>query len=144
MILAEGAGALLLGREGPIALDCVVTGTNFRKQREAARAVDEVVRQLADGTPDLVAASANGTFVDEAERTAFERHCGNAPVHAVKSALGESVGASSLWQAISAAQALATQRVPGIAARPKPIHAVLVSTCGLNQQVAGLRVTLQN
>lgn len=144
MILGEGAGALLLGREGPILLDRIVTGTNFRKQREAAAAVDDVVGGLCEGRIDLVMASANGTFVDEAERIAFDRYCAGAPNYAVKSALGEGVGASSLWQTICAAQALTSQCAPEIAPTAKPIESVLVSTCGLNQQVAGLRVTRQS
>ena len=141
MIVSEGAGAILLSSEGrasarptnnSVQIDKIATGTNFRKQREAAACVDKVFAELCSTPPDLVSASANGTFIDEAERAAISAHCPNATVYTVKAALGESVGASSLWQTICAAQSLATDG-PGTA---------LVSTCGLNQQVAGLRLSL--
>ena len=73
----------------------------------------------------------------------------------VKGALGESVGASSLWQTICGAQSLRTQLVPpdllvctgkrsarlnGTKSNGQLRRAV-VSVCGLNQQVAGLRLS---
>ena len=145
MILSEGAGAILLSVEGrapsrPISINAIATGTNFRKQREARDAVDAVFSELCQAQPDLVVASANGTFIDEAESGAITTRCPSARVYAVKAALGESVGASSLWQTICAAQALCTQRVPGTPDVKKPAQTALVSTCGLNQQVAGLRL----
>jgi 3-oxoacyl-(acyl-carrier-protein) synthase len=147
-ILSEGAGAVLLARRGPVAIERIASGTNFRNQREAAVCINRVVSELCGGLPDFVAASANGTFVDEGERAAFSKHCPAAKVYAVKQALGESVGASSLWQTICAAQALQQQHVPGDPAGVKqtasPLRSALVSTCGLNQQVAGLRLALAN
>jgi hypothetical protein len=59
----------------------------------------------------------------------------------VKGQLGESVGASSLWQAICGAQALITQRVPR-STEPVSLQSAVVSTCGLNQQVAGIRLII--
>src|SRR3954463_910550 len=47
MILSEGAGAVLLGRQGPIQIDQIATGTNFRRQCEAATAVDKTVGKLS-------------------------------------------------------------------------------------------------
>ena len=140
MLLSEGAGAILLSREGRIAIDQIATGTNFRHQRDAAKAVEEMFRELCQDPPDIVAASANGTFVDQAEEAAIAAHCPAAAVYAMKAALGESVGASSLWQTICAAQALITQRVPAETTR-SPLKRAVVSTCGLNQQVAGLRLS---
>jgi 3-oxoacyl-(acyl-carrier-protein) synthase len=149
-ILSEGAGAILLSPEGrastpptanPVRIEQIAGGTNFRKQREAAAGVDAVFAELGGPTPDLVAASANGTFIDQAEAGAIGQYCPNARVYAVKQALGESVGASSLWQTIAAAQALMTQRLPGHAG-PFSLRSATVSTCGLNQQVAGLRLAL--
>ena len=144
MIVSEGAGAVLLSSEGrasarPILIDTIATGTNFLKQRDAAACVEKVFADLCTTAPDFVAASANGTFIDAAESAAIERHCPNAQVYAVKGALGESVGASSLWQTICAARALLTQRTP---AQNGVVRSALVSTCGLNQQVAGLRLSL--
>lgn len=146
MILSEGAGAVLFRRSGPIEVQKIASGTNFRKQREAGSAVGKVVSELCDSETDLVVASANGTFIDEAERAAFAENCARAGVYAMKPALGESVGASGLWQTICAAQALQTQQIPP-ASHPGPDHAerlrnVVVSVCGLNQQVAGLRLGL--
>jgi 3-oxoacyl-[acyl-carrier-protein] synthase II len=141
MILSEGAGALLLARSGPIQIEKIASGTNFRKQREAAAGVDAVFSQLCTTAPDLIAASANGTFIDAAEQTAIGKHSPKAMVYAVKGPLGESVGASSLWQTICGARALITQRVPGFT-EPVPLQSAVVSTCGLNQQVAGLSLTI--
>ena len=131
MILSEGAGAILLGRSGRVQVEKIAAGTNFKRQREAAACVEAVFSELCSTPPDFVAASANGTFIDEAERTAISAHCPGAKVFAIKGALGESVGASSLWQTICAAQSLGAE---GLAT-------AVVSTCGLNQQVAGLRLT---
>jgi 3-oxoacyl-(acyl-carrier-protein) synthase len=140
-ILSEGAGAVLVGRSGPIQIEQISGGTNFSQQREARDAVSQVFGELCSSPPDLIVASANGTFVDEAERVAIGEHSPNAAVYAVKQALGESVGASSLWQTICAAQALITQQLPD-ATDPMVLQSVLVSTCGLNQQAAGLRLTV--
>lgn len=152
MIVSEGAGAILLSSEGlaaaspsnSVRIEQIAAGTNFRKQREAAACVEKVFAELCLAPPDFVAASANGTFIDEAERAAIRAHCPKAEVFAVKGALGESVGASSLWQTISAAQALITQRLPSVPESDTPLHTALVSTCGLNQQVAGLRLHLKD
>ena len=129
-ILSEGAGAILIERgDGEIALEQVAAGCNFRRQSEAAKCVDSVFAQLAARDEDLIVASANGTFVDTAERSAIERHCPEAKLYAPKLSLGESVGASGIWQVIAAAMALQTAQNS---------RRALVSACGLNQQVAGL------
>ena len=155
-VLSEGAGALLLGRTGDIRLEKISAGTNFRKQREAGDALGKILEELGDDDIDLVVASANGTFIDAAEDDAVLRSCPDAISYAMKGALGESVGASSLWQTICGAQCLRTQRVPP---NSRPVHApeaqskprlgsdsqlrhVVISACGLNQQVAGLRLAL--
>ena len=153
MILSEGAGAVLLGRDGIVEIEKIASGTNFGKQREAGAAVERVFAEL-DGETDLVVASANGTFVDEAERAAVQRHCPHAKVYAMKGALGESVGASTLWQTICGVQSLRTQLVPSnsllstesalpLSTQPKDregFRRAIISACGLNQQVAGLRL----
>jgi 3-oxoacyl-(acyl-carrier-protein) synthase len=146
MIVSEGAGAILLSRTGPVQLEKIAAGSNFPKQREAAACVEKVFAELCPTPPDLVAVSANGTFIDEAERAAIMTHCPKAKVYAVKRALGDSVGASSLWQTICAAQALVRSQVPPgrnpVSADAGPLQSAVVSTCGLNQQVAGLRLAL--
>jgi 3-oxoacyl-(acyl-carrier-protein) synthase len=144
MIVSEGAGAILLARTGRVQIERTAAGSNFQKQRDAAACVDKVFAELCTPPPDIVAASANGTFIDEAERAAIIAHCPKAKVYAVKGALGDSIGASSLWQAICAAQSLIVGRVPAIQSAStanEGLRSAVVSTCGLNQQVAGLRLT---
>ncbi|HVF71109.1 MAG TPA: beta-ketoacyl synthase N-terminal-like domain-containing protein [Chthoniobacterales bacterium] len=142
MILSEGAGAVLLAREGSIEIQQIAAGTNFRGQRDAAMAVQQTMAELCVEPSDLLVASANGTFIDAAEQAAIAAHCPGACVYAMKGVLGESVGASSLWQTIVGAQALRTQDVPG-REKPAPILSAVVSCCGLNQQVAGLRLSVR-
>ena len=152
-VLSEGAGAVLLSRGGDIRLEKVAAGTNFRRQSEAGDALEKVFAELVDGEIDLVVASANGTFIDAAEYAAVLRNCPKAKVYAIKQALGESVGASSLWQTICGAQCLRTQTAPPDSRRiPGPdagvsrakndgqLRRAVISVCGLNQQVAGLRL----
>jgi 3-oxoacyl-(acyl-carrier-protein) synthase len=153
-ILSEGAGAVLLSRSGAIRLEKIAAGTNFRKQSEAGDSLEKIFAKLGDGEIDLVVASANGTFIDAAEHAAVSRNCPSARVYAMKGALGESVGASSLWQTICGAQCLRTQLVPPdsrliqevgvrVSTRPKnnwQLQRAVISVCGLNQQVAGLRL----
>src|SRR5205814_1687526 len=137
MILSEGAGAILLARRGPVLIEKISGGTNFQKQRAAPRAVESVFSELCRTTPGLVVVSANGTFIDRAEQAVIQKYAPYAEVYAIKAALGESVGASSLWQTISAAQILIQQRRPGLPDHVE-VRDALVSTCGLSQQVAGL------
>jgi 3-oxoacyl-(acyl-carrier-protein) synthase len=149
-ILSEGAGAVLLGRTGPVQIEKISAGTNFTDRRELPAAVENVFAELCSSPPELiahgvadpplVAVSANGTFIDSAEQAAIRKHTPEASVYAVKRQLGESVGASSLWQTIAAAQALITKQLPG-GAKIEAVQSALVSTCGLNLQVAGLRLS---
>src|SRR5439155_16669106 len=71
MIVSEGAGAILLSLEGlaaasPISIEKIASGTNFRKQREAAAGIEAVFSELCATPPDLGRARANGTFIDQA------------------------------------------------------------------------------
>src|SRR5207245_1153521 len=61
---------------------------------------------------DCTVASANVTFVKLAERAAIEKELPKAIGYGPKPALGESVGASAVWQIIVAAEALRTKRLP--------------------------------
>ena len=152
-IMSEGAGAVLIGREGPVAIEEVDAGGNFSRRREANRIVRDIAHRLAADDPCVIA-SANGTFVDLAERDAIKSELPRATVYSPKAALGESIGASAIWQIIAAAQALQTKRLG-------PIHHVdsssgltfpnanhltcrkaIVLSCGLNQQAAGLRLSI--
>ncbi|MDQ6654190.1 MAG: hypothetical protein M3Y80_00045 [Verrucomicrobiota bacterium] len=152
MVLSEGAGAVLVDRTGPIALEQIDAGCNFRQQQHAGACVQEIFGRLGARSDEVVVASANGTFIDNAERTAVLHHCAEATIYAPKAALGEAVGAAALWQVICAAQVLRTPAVPPTlhvtadellqvsspAQDPQPWQRAIVSTCGMNQQVAGL------
>lgn len=137
-ILSEGAGAVLLARGATkVLLDRIDAGCNFSHQKEAVECLDQIFARLPLTDADIVVASANGTFIDAAEQTTVAKHAPTALLYAPKVSLGESVGASSLWQVICAAMALQTGTLPGVA-NPTGAQRAIVSTCGLNQQVAAL------
>ncbi|MEP6821223.1 MAG: beta-ketoacyl synthase N-terminal-like domain-containing protein [Chthoniobacterales bacterium] len=152
IVLSEGAGAVVVDRTGPTAIEKIDAGSNFSRQSEAVARVKETFHRLRATHRDLVIASANGTFVDNAEAAAIREHCPRARVYAPKAALGEGVGSGGLWQVICAAQALRTKQLPPIPHLEKDnvlhlsggvqhdlkVDRALVSTCGLSQQVAGL------
>jgi 3-oxoacyl-(acyl-carrier-protein) synthase len=152
MILSEGAGAVVLAREGPIALKRVHPGGHFARQREAAGLLDLIAGELRGETgAEVLIASANGTFIDAGERAAAANYFADSDVYTAKPALGESVAAGALWQVICAAQALRKQELPPVLHAPKNCSLTMrreagakawqravVTTCGLNQQVAGL------
>jgi 3-oxoacyl-(acyl-carrier-protein) synthase len=154
MVLSEGAGAVLIERERRVRLEKVHPGCNFHRQAEAAQCLTETLGALEPRDEDLIVASANGTFIDNAERTAIRAHSPAARVYTPKAALGESVGASSIWQVICAVQALRTGEIPPVlhsapaaglrvdqsAATGLTLKRAIVSTCGTNQQVAGLSI----
>ena len=151
-VLSEGAGAVLLDRTGSTVIEKIEPGSNFSRQSGAAACVSEVFHQLGATDNDLIVASANGTFVDHAEKAAVLRYCPGAMIYTPKVALGEGVGASAIWQVICGAQALMRQELPpvphlvmgnemhvnGRARKNLDVARVIVSSCGLNQQVAGL------
>ena len=152
MFLSEGAGAVLLAREGDLVLERVHAGGNFARQSELVRELENIATELPNETPaDVWIASANGTFIDEAERTMAGKHFPGAAVYSAKPALGESVAAGAIWQVICAGRALRRQELPPLLHAPadlglttarnpgtKPWQRALVTTCGLNQQVAAL------
>ena len=146
MILSEGAGAVLLAREGAVTVDAINAGGNFCRRAGANEIVRRILHQLADENACVVA-SANGTFVDLAECAAIEKEMPGAVVYSPKCALGESVGASAMWQTIVAAEALATKQLPKMS-NPDSDDAswelAIVLSCGLNQQAAGLRLRMDS
>ena len=157
MILSEGAGAVLLAREGAFAIECAHAGGYFSRRAEAAEILKRILRDLHQSKIDLVISSANGTFVDQAEQTALEQIVPDAPVYTAKPALGESVGAAGLWQIILASQALRSAELPPVLhagadvslqlPRSRTLMArarrAIVLSCGLNQQAAGLRLAIR-
>ena len=140
MIMSEGAGAVLLKRSnGGSEIDQIVPGANFFRRSEASARLGSVVARLKNEIGFCIG-SANGTFIDRAERTAVGDEL---PLFSPKIALGESVGTSVFWQLITAAKALETGTLPGSSKPPVNSHA-LVLACGLNQQTGGLTLRGRN
>ena len=150
-------GGGVAGAGGGDGAGTVHAGGNFARQNELVRQLDAICGELpGEAATDVVIASANGTFVDEAERAATARYFPTAAVYTAKPALGESVAAGALWQVICAAQALRTQQLPPLLHAPvdfglttarspggEPWQRAVVTTCGLNQQVAALALHAQ-
>jgi len=157
MILSEGAGAILLAREGPFTIESAHRGGYFTKRAEAKEVLKRIVSELSQTEIDLVISSANGTFVDQAESKALEQVIPGTLVYTGKPALGESVGATGLWQVILAAQALRSAELPPVlhADSAIPLRLSLARTpmatarraialsCGVSQQAAGLRLAIR-
>jgi 3-oxoacyl-(acyl-carrier-protein) synthase len=157
MILSEGAGAIVLARDGFVTMERAHPGGYFRKRAEAEKILKLILRDLTQTETDFVVSSANGTFVDQAESQALQEVVPNALVYTGKPALGESVGAAGLWQIILAAKALCSKQIPPVLHAdgsvrirlPRsrtPVQSArraIVLSCGLNQQAAGLRLTIQ-
>ena len=157
MILSEGAGAILLAREGPFTIECAHPGRCFSKRAEAGDILKQILNDLSETQIDFVISSANGTFVDQAESEAIGQIVPDAVVYTGKPALGESVGAAAVWQVILATQALRTAELPPVlhahsAVTMRLSHSrtsmpgarrSIVLSCGVNQQAAGLRLAIQ-
>ncbi len=157
MILGEGAGAIVLARDGFVTIERTHLGGYFKKRAEAEKILRAILCDLGQTEVDFVISSANGTFVDHAELQALQEVVPNALVYTGKPALGESVGAAGLWQIILAAQALYSKELPpvlhadhsaglrlSLVRTPIPsARRAIVLSCGLNQQAAGLRLSLQ-
>jgi 3-oxoacyl-(acyl-carrier-protein) synthase len=164
MILSEGAGAILLARlsrrsaaeaeGGPITIERVHPGGCYGKRAEAEEILMRMLRDLSETENEFVISSANGTFIDQAEQGALEQVIPDAIAYTAKPALGESVGASGLWQVILGAQALRYGELPPVLHADLNIslrlslsrvsvagarRAIILSS-GVNQQVAGLRL----
>jgi 3-oxoacyl-[acyl-carrier-protein] synthase II len=155
MILSEGAGALLISRSGRVRIDRTHAGAFYSQRQQLAPALKRLLRELeAPGVS--VIGSANGTFIDGAEAAAVSEALPGALFYSPKPALGESVGASGLWQTIIAATALQSGGFPPLlhadrstasqirmsSGKESATKSVVVLSCGLNQQVAGLRLSV--
>ena len=127
-LLAEGAAALVLAREGRRGQCLVHDGVPFFRRSAAAAALDQVLADLAAyGVCDAVVSCGNGTFIDCAEAAALAKHAPTAPVISLKRSLGEAVGASALLQVVAAAFALEADG----------FRRVFVPVLGWNQQASG-------
>jgi 3-oxoacyl-(acyl-carrier-protein) synthase len=154
MILSEGAGAVLLARDGAVVIECIHPGMCYRRRSEVEEVLKRILSELGQMEIDFVISSANGTFIDKAECEALRQTLPDAFAYTPKPALGESVGAAGLWQVIVGAQALHSGELPPLLhARPTiPLRTsgsrvplpdarrAIVLSCGVNQQIAGLRL----
>ena len=157
MILSEGAGAILLRRDGPIIIEGTHAGGNYRKRAEAEELMKRILCDLSRTKIDFVISSANGTFIDKMEGRALQKIIPDAFVYTAKPALGESAGAASLWQVILGGQALRCGELPPLLHAGPTISLrssntrvsvaaagrAIVLSCGVNQQVAGLRLSIR-
>jgi len=156
MILSEGAGAVLLARDGPITIERAHPGGSYRKREGAEEILMQMLRDLSQPEIDFVISSANGTFIDQAEQRALEQVIPDAIAYTAKPALGESVGASGLWQVILGAQGLRHGELPPVLHADLNIsfrlslsrmsvagaRRAIVLSSGVNQQVAGVRLAI--
>src|ERR1043166_6847440 len=114
IILSEGAGAIVLTRNGSVTIERAHPGGHFGRRAEAKTILRRILQDLAQMEIDIVISSANGTFIDHAESEPLREIVPNALVYTGKPALGESVGAAGLWQIILAVQALRSKEVPPV------------------------------
>jgi 3-oxoacyl-(acyl-carrier-protein) synthase len=127
-LIADGAAAIVLGREGACRLEAVSGGVPFFRRAAASASLAAALAQLPPlGSATRVISSANGTFVDRAESAALEA-AGISVARAVfpKVSLGEAIGASALMQMVCAVESL----------RRDPYGKVLVPVIGLNHQAS--------
>ncbi len=156
MILSEGAGAILLAREGTIIIERAHPGGCYGRRGEAEEILKGILRDLSQTEIDFVISSANGTFIDQAEQRALGQVIPDAIAYTAKPALGESVGASGLWQVIVGTQALLHWELPPVLHADLAIslrlsrsrmsvagaRRAIVLSSGVNQQIAGLRLAI--
>ncbi len=133
--LAEGAGAILLSRQGETAIE-THPGSAFFRQRDARSALERVLDDLSEtGSIKTIISGANGSFVDRPEHELCRTRFPGAEIISPKQNLGEAPGASGLWQVITAAVAL----------RNGADQYVLVPAIGFNQHataaIVGHRTT---
>lgn len=151
-VLSEGAGAVLVGRTGFVRIETIHPGTYYATRRKLRETATGVLAEVGLGAGrTTVIASANGTFIDAAELSSISEVLPAATIYTPKPSLGESVGAGSVWQVIVGAQALCTNELPpllhgpaslgGGVAAASPSGDVIILSCGLNQQVGGLRIS---
>jgi 3-oxoacyl-(acyl-carrier-protein) synthase len=150
-IFGEGAAAVVLGRTYGIPLVRIGPGSTFFSRQDALVAARQVIQpMIQQEAPDCVISSANGTFIDQIEERVFRELLPTTLVYSYKPALGDALGASSLFQTVFAALALRNQTVPGTLrggnrlpsltreSRTIKLRRALVTVIGFNQQVNSL------
>jgi len=150
-IFGEGAAAVVLGRTYGIPLVRIGPGSTFFSRQDALVAARQVIQpMIQQEAPDCVISSANGTFIDQIEERVFRELLPTTLVYSYKPALGDALGASSLFQTVFAALALRNQTVPGTLrggnrlpsltreSRTIKLRRAFVTVIGFNQQVNSL------
>jgi 3-oxoacyl-(acyl-carrier-protein) synthase len=150
-IFGEGAAAVVLGRTNGIPLVRIGPGLTFFSRYDALAAARQVIQpMIQEEAPDCVISSANGTFIDQIEERVLRELLPTTLVYSYKPALGDALGASSLFQTVFAALALRNQTVPGTRrgghrltslareSRTMKLRRALVTVIGFNQQVNSL------
>ncbi len=149
MTPSEGAGAILLLRTGSVRIDQSHAAIHYEHRRDLKGRLKIVLERLGCHPKDVIVGSSNGTFIDRAETAVLNETSPEAPFYAPKWALGDSVGASGLWQTIAGVKALQMQKFPpdgdpatslgsgGFTAT----NAAIIS-CGLNQGVSAVRLSV--
>jgi 3-oxoacyl-(acyl-carrier-protein) synthase len=153
-VFGEGAGAVVVGREGDIEVTFSSPGQSFFSIKDSMTVARALFAEAIERSqPDFIVSSANGTFVDEVERSVFDDLASQALVYAPKPAFGETLGASSMLGAVVASLGLRHQTLPGTNAAGRKLNSInrttrpwvsssaLVTAVGFNQQVnaIGLR-----
>jgi 3-oxoacyl-(acyl-carrier-protein) synthase len=152
LVFGEGAGAVLLARQGRgVAVARSHPGQSFFSRQDRRRIAAEVFQGvLGTCRPAAMITSANGTDADAVEHETFARLHLEAPVYSYKPALGDALGAGALLQAVFATLTLRHQYLPGTLcagdqyrfvnreSRSLPLDRVLVTAIGFNQQVGAL------
>lgn len=151
-ILSEGAGAVVIDRNGPVQMVRAAAGLHFAKRQEAPAALAKSLTEVGTPRNAVIVGSGNGTFIDEAELAAVSQTAPEATIYSPKTSLGEGVAASSLWQVIVAIEILRRQQLPqpqhpatgGSATRQvkqtSECTEITVLSCGLNQQAGAVRL----
>jgi 3-oxoacyl-(acyl-carrier-protein) synthase len=150
-IFGEGAAAVVLGRTSGIPLLRTGPGLTFFSRQGALAIARQVVGEMIRSEyPDCIVSSANGTFADRIEAQVFRELLPETPVYAYKPALGEALGASSVFQTVLASLSIRHQTIPGTLhagdrlpalcreSRPMKIGRALVPAIGFNQQANSL------
>jgi 3-oxoacyl-(acyl-carrier-protein) synthase len=121
--LAEGAGAIVLEREGAMQIE-TRAGVPFTRRAEAKQALKTAIEEW---DAELIVSGANGSFVDSVESAILPT---TVRTLIPKRHLGEAPGASGVWQTITAA----------LAVRRGEAATALVPMVGFNQQVGAVRL----
>ena len=151
-IFGEGAGAVVVGREGELEVTFSSPGQSFFSIKDSQTIARDLFAEAIEWSrPDFIVSSANGTFVDAVERLVFDDL--KFPVYTPKPAIGETLGAGAILGTVVASLGLRNQTLPGTEAagnklgtinrvtRPYVSSSALVTAVGFNQQInaIGLR-----